>query len=408
MVLSGLLIAAAAAAGPSFLTPSSRGGFPGWFAGPLAGISPGRLSPGAFGVLFLLMCAAYLVVVTLARHISPRAATLAVLALHAVFVLAPSLLTTDVFGYLAYARIGALEGLNPYTTGADALRGDPVHPFVVWHEDPSPYGPLFTVASYGLAPLGVAGGLWALKAAMAAASLGIVALVWATARRLGRDPVAAAVFVGLNPLVLVHVVGGGHNDALMMLLVMGGVAAAVAGRDRLAGGALAGALGIKAAALVLVPFVVLACRRRGAALAGLAAGILAIALLALLAIGPGVVQLAGALADQAAYVSTNSPQYLVSRALGLGSVSAGVRLGANVVLVVVLAGLFWWALRGGDRLAATAWAATATLATSVWLMPWYALWVLPAAALAPGRGVRVGALVLCGAVVVTRTPLPLG
>ena len=46
----------------------------------------------------------------------------------------------------------------------------------------------------------------------AAASLGIVALVWRGAERLGRDPVAPALFVGLSPLVLVHVVAAAHNE----------------------------------------------------------------------------------------------------------------------------------------------------------------------------------------------------
>ncbi len=41
----------------------------------------------------------------------------------------------------------------------------------------------------------------------------------------GVDPLRAAAFVALNPLVLVHVVGGAHNDALAMLLAMLGVAA---------------------------------------------------------------------------------------------------------------------------------------------------------------------------------------
>ena len=43
---------------------------------------------------------------------------------------------------------------------------------------PSPYGPLFVVASYAVVPLGVAGALWTLKVVTAAASLAIVWLVW--------------------------------------------------------------------------------------------------------------------------------------------------------------------------------------------------------------------------------------
>src|SRR5207237_8478892 len=102
---------------------------------------------------------------------------------------------------------------------------------------PSPFGPLFVVASYALVPLGVAGGLWALKLITAAASLVIVWLVWRCAERLGRDPLRAALFVGLNPVVLLFGVGGAHNDFLAIAFVMAGVYLAVAGRERIGGAA---------------------------------------------------------------------------------------------------------------------------------------------------------------------------
>jgi hypothetical protein len=87
----------------------------------------------------------------------------------------------------------------------------------------SVYGPLFTLPTYALAPLGVAGAYWVLKLVAAAASLGVVRLVWLGAERLGRDPRAPALLVGLSPLVLAHVVSAAHNEALVMLLTMGGV-----------------------------------------------------------------------------------------------------------------------------------------------------------------------------------------
>ena len=90
------------------------------------------------------------------------------------------------------------------------------------------YGPLFTVVTFPLAKTSVPSAFWTLKAVAALASLGVVALVWRCARRLGRDPRLPALAVGLNPLVLVHVVGGAHNDALTVLLWMGGVAALIA------------------------------------------------------------------------------------------------------------------------------------------------------------------------------------
>src|ERR1700734_899244 len=61
---------------------------------------------------------------------------------------------------------------------------------------------------------------WLLKGLLMLTSLGIVFLVWRSARLVGRDPVAAIVFVGLNPVVLIWGLGGDHNDFLMMFCVV--------------------------------------------------------------------------------------------------------------------------------------------------------------------------------------------
>src|SRR2546423_10313377 len=111
-----------------------------------------------------------------------------------------------------------------------------------WRGDlPSPYGPLFTLGSYALAPLSVAASFWALKGLAAAASLAIVWLVWDCARRLEIDPMPAAMLVGLNPLVLVWAVGGAHNDLIVIAAVMAGVWLPGPGGGGLPGAALAGA-----------------------------------------------------------------------------------------------------------------------------------------------------------------------
>ena len=52
------------------------------------------------------------------------------------------------FGYLAFARMGALHGLDPYTHFPAEASADPVFAFIGWPFQHSPYGPLFTLASY--------------------------------------------------------------------------------------------------------------------------------------------------------------------------------------------------------------------------------------------------------------------
>ena len=84
-------------------------------------------------------------------------------------------------------------------------------------DTPTVYGPLFTALSYLLAPLSIPASVIAYKAIAAVSSLAVVALVWNGARLRGIDPVKAAALVGLNPLIVVYGVGGGHNDLLMLV-----------------------------------------------------------------------------------------------------------------------------------------------------------------------------------------------
>ena len=165
----------------------------------------------------LIMCASYVLVLCAARALPARALVAAIVAAHVILLLGPPLISQDVFGYLSFARLGALHGLDPYTHVAAEAPTDAVFRFVGWPFLHSPYGPLFTLASYATAPLGLAGGLWALKAVAVASSLGAVALVARAARRLGHSPLWAAAFVGLNPVLLVLAVGGAHNDTLILL-----------------------------------------------------------------------------------------------------------------------------------------------------------------------------------------------
>src|SRR3954463_2321920 len=262
LVLSGALLCMHAAAGESGFIPASWHGLPGWMAGPLPSLD-GPLTSSLYAALFVSMCACYAVVLGLARHVDARTAAVAIVVLHVLFLLAPPLLSADLFGYIDYARIGAVHGLDPYAHGPVSAPHDEVFAFMRWRGDlPSPYGPLFTLGSYALAPLSVAASFWVLKGLAAAASLAIVWLVWDCARRLEIDPMPAAMLVGLNPLVLVWALGGAHNDLIVVAAVTGGVWLAIAARERLAGAALAGAAALKVSAGVMLPFLVAGTRGR--------------------------------------------------------------------------------------------------------------------------------------------------
>ncbi|HEV3229209.1 MAG TPA: hypothetical protein VGY97_07035, partial [Solirubrobacteraceae bacterium] len=215
-------LAAAAAAG-RYAVDTSGAHEPNWVAGPLRDIAS-PLTPDGFGVAILVMLGAYLVVLVRARSVSPRYVIAAIVAAHVAIALAPPLLSADVFGYIAFARLGTVHHLNPYLHAPIETR-DVILPFIFWRHAKSPYGPLFTLATYPLVSLGPQGTLWALKGLAAAASLGVVALVWRGAAQRGFSPVAAAVLVGLNPFTIVYAVGGAHNDLYWLALL---TAAAVA------------------------------------------------------------------------------------------------------------------------------------------------------------------------------------
>ena len=169
--------------------------------------------------------AAYLAALFAAPALGRRVVWAAIAVLVAGFALVPPLLSHDVYSYVDYARLGAVHGIDPYVRGPAAAPADPAFAHVTWPHTTSAYGPLFTLATYPLALLPVSTAVWALKVVAGASVLGLAAICARLAPLRGVDPLRAAAFVALNPLVLVHVVGGGHNDALAMLLAMLGVAA---------------------------------------------------------------------------------------------------------------------------------------------------------------------------------------
>ena len=90
--------------------------------------------------------------------------------------------------------------------------------------------------------------------------LGLVLLVWAlpelTRRLGGRVPVALWVAVA-NPMMVIHMVGGGHNDLLVMGLLAAGSLFALRGRHVVGIMLVTAAMAVKASAGVALPFLVL-------------------------------------------------------------------------------------------------------------------------------------------------------
>lgn len=226
---------------------------------------------GLVGVYFgvVLLIAAWVLLGRLVRGPQPptQRALLVVLAVWAApLLLAPPLFSRDVYSYLAQGAMVDAH-MDVYAQGPAQLGGplaDEVAP--VWQHTAAPYGPAFLWLAAALSSL-TRGELPAGLLGMRLVALLGVALMAAAlprlARHSGSDPAAALWLGALNPLVLLHLVAGAHNDALMLgLLGLGLVAAR--GRWPVLGAVLVtlAALVKAPAALGLLAVVVLQIRTR--------------------------------------------------------------------------------------------------------------------------------------------------
>jgi len=399
LVVYSLRLITSSTVDPTVLVPSSHIGFPAWMAGPLRGLGGHALSVHELSVVLVVLSAAYLVALACSFWLPAWVAVPAAAALIVLYTLAPPLLSTDIFNYIAYSRMGVLHHLNPYQHGAAVIPLDPSYPPSghLWDHTPTAYGPVFTLLSYALVSLGVAGEMWALKAITGAAALGCCALIWFCARRLGVRPLPAVLFFALNPLLLVYTIGGGHNDVLMALPLLGGVLLILSGLPLLGGVLLVVAVGIKLSAALVLPFVLVASSRRWRVLAGVAIGALVLGAVSYAIFGSELTSMVKVLKLENEFNWTVvSVGGFVGYQLGFGHLTPHTHHILELIFGVGAAAMLAYAWRKRDWLAGAAGALLLMLATSGWLLPWYILWVLPLAPLARRRTVAAGVLVLTG------------
>jgi alpha-1,6-mannosyltransferase len=171
----------------------------------------------------------------------------------------------DVYSYLAQSQISRI-GLNPYKVGpAPGLGLDHVFTLSVpslWRETPAPYGPLFLWIGRGISALTGENIVAAVLCHRVIVLIGVGLIVWATprlARRCGVAEVSALWLGAANPLLMMHLVAGIHNEALMLGLMLTGTEFALRGIDgaagsvRLADGAAGPATSASGAAGPLLP-----------------------------------------------------------------------------------------------------------------------------------------------------------
>jgi hypothetical protein len=317
-----------------------------------------------------------------------RIAILASLVFGGAFVLAPPMMSDDLYRYLWEGRLW-LEGHNPYRLAPDdpaliALRDElwqPINNKGLASIYPPLSQLLFVVAAW------LGGKVWIAKALALVAHVGSAAIVC----RIASSP-RACLALALNPLLLSEASLNGHFDVLTGVALS--IAAWALSRDWIAraGAAACGAVGLKAVGVVLLPLFL----RRPKTLVGvsLASGLLLLPLVwsrPLFDAGSGPGQFA---------TRWRGNESVFALVFGIADRLMSSDSAALVARLIVAAALLvLWAIvlkRRLPPLEASRVIIWAVLLLSPQVHPWYLAWLLPLEVLAGGRAALVwSAAVLC-------------
>ncbi len=373
-----------------------------WYFGATNGTS-GSGQDGTFLAIMLLYLGALLmigswfeIVRTLRRNPeTPVRTVVAIIVAWAVPVLAmPPLFSRDVYSYAAQGEMVS-RGLNPYVHGPTVLGRNAFLRLVdpIWKNARSPYGPAWERLAGGVVQLARHDVIAAIVGFRLVALIGIGLIAWGVpvlARSVGRDPAPALALAVLNPLVLLVLLGGAHNDALMLGLLVAGCAAAR--RDHVLTGLLLCALAaeVKIPALIGALFIgwwssdgAVGWRQRLPRVVGAVVLVVALMVIVGLISGLGWHWLDG-LTNPGVVVSWVDPVTALglslshlSGALGLGAHSTAYVQSARAVglalAAVVSVGLFLRSNRVGT-VQALGWSLLVFVILGPVVWPWYETW----------------------------------
>lgn len=347
----------------------------------------------------------------LGRRVIDRTATEYTMVATTGFWLAPLLLSVPLFSRDTYSYLaqGALlrDGFDPYVVGPvenpNSLL-DNVSP--IWTTTTAPYGPAFIlVAKFVTILVGddVVAGTMLLRLCMLP---GLLLLIWAAprvARHVGASGAASLWICVLNPLVIVHLMGGVHNEMLMVGLMMAAIALTFAGRPVIGVSLIAVAVAVKATAGLALPFLVWVWMRqlrdkrdmaavRAFAIATAASVLIFVAVFAVLSWLAGVGL--GWLTALAGSVKIINWLTVPTAAANLINAIGGLVFPVNfyavlevariigILTIVIALPLLWWRYRHTDRQALTG-IALAMVVVVLFVpaaLPWYYTWPLAVAA----------------------------
>ena len=308
----------------------------------------------------------------------------------------------DTYSYLAQ---GALlrDGFDPYLVGPaenpNQLLED-VSP--IWTTTTAPYGPAFILVAKFVTTLvgnNVVAGTMLLRLCMLP---GLVLLIWAAsriARHFGTNGAAALWICVLNPLVIIHLMGGVHNEMLMVGLMMAGIALTLDHRPVAGTALVAVAVAVKATGGLALPFLVWIWARqlrtqrnmaswRAFGVAALGSALIFSAVFAVMSwlagVGLGWVTALGGSVRIINWLTLPTAAANVINFVGgffstvnFYAVLEVTRI-VGIAIIVIALPLLWWRFRHDDRdaLLGIAWAMVVVVLFVPAALPWYYTWPL--------------------------------
>ena len=312
-------------------------------------------------------------------------------------LIGPPLFSQDLYSYAAQGAM-VTQGINPDHAGPDALGvANAYYPYVdqLWGASPAPYGPVFMIIDAGIVTL-TGHHVLASIVGLRLLALGGVALLGVflpmMARALNRDAGTVFALAVLNPVVLLHLIAGGHNDALMLGLLVAGLA--MAQRRRPVAGIVLCALAAMVKAPAAMGIIYIGWQWAGAGApwrnrirplvtAGLISGALSVVVTAATGLGWGWVK---ALDNPSVVRSILDPVTALGMLIGWMTHSMGLPIGAHLMLHVTrtlglmgAVGSCAWLLWHSERLGlikAVGLSLLAFVLLGPVVQPWYLAWGL--------------------------------
>jgi alpha-1,6-mannosyltransferase len=322
-----------------------------------------------------------------------------------VAVLAPGypLLSNDIYKYVFDGRIVAVYGDNPFLRVPAEYPDDRFYDLVYWKAVVNAHGPIWRLLEAASAQVGGEGcvdAIVAMKLWPTLAYLATTGLLYAMLRASGPDrALVGTVAYAWCPLVLLEALQNGHNDVVAALPVLAAIGVAWSGRWRLAFVLVAVGFLVKPLAAVAGPAILVAAWRAGARLEAIIGVVLAalVVVLGYLPFFAGRETFQGL--ERGTIFSASPAELIVIVLEGAGwpldqamAVARGLALIGFILLALMALQALW---RGRLVLAsATASAYFAYLLVGAqWFNPWYLLWLVPLAIVAPEWQLRTLALV---------------